>query len=131
MEQNLTPTRALSHCQHAFGQPTTLRLVLWSTSLVAANLSLCPCEIMPKAARARDRCPLFPNRCGLAFVPFLSWPPGWGCSGTLSPNAPCLTSAVAARGHPRRGCGAAAPVTKATEGSQLSKSRTKCLNSHP
>lgn len=32
------------------------------------------------------------------FVPFLSRPPGWVCSGTLSPKLPCPTSAVAAQG---------------------------------
>jgi len=99
-EQNPTPTRAPSLCQHTFGQPKTLRLVLWSTSLASVNLSLCPCEIMPKRCSGQGQMSFVPEQTWPCFVPFLSRPPGWGCSRAPSPKLPCLTSAAEAQGTP-------------------------------
>lgn len=103
----------LFHCQHTFGQPKTLRLVLLTTSLVSANLSLCPCEIMPESCSGQRQMSFVPEQMRPCFVPFLSWPPGWGSGGTLTPKLPCLTSAVAAQGTSLLGRRAAAWAIRA------------------
>lgn len=51
-----------------------------------------------KSCSGQGQMSFVPEQMRCCFVPFLSQPPGWGCSGTLSPNVPCLTSAVAAQG---------------------------------
>lgn len=119
------PTSALSHCQHTFGQPKTLWLVLWSTSLVSVNLSLCPCEIMPKSCSGQGQMSFVAEQMRPCFVPFLSWPPGWGCSGTLSPKLPWLTSAVAAQGTPLPQMQSSCVSRKGTAAAQLPGS-TRC-----
>lgn len=101
------------HCQHTFGRPKTLWLVLLSTSLVSVNLSLCPCEIMPESCSGQGQMSFVSEQMRPCFVPFLSRPPGWGCGGTLSPKLPCLTSAMAAQGTSLLGCRAAARAIRA------------------
>lgn len=68
---------------------------------------------MPESSSGQGQMSFVSEQMRPCFVPFLSWPPGWGCSGTLTPKLVCLTSAVAAQGTSLLGCRAAAWAIRA------------------
>lgn len=68
---------------------------------------------MPESCSGQRQMSFVPEQMRPCFVPFLSWPPGWGSGGTLTPKLPCLTSAVAAQGTSLLGRRAAAWAIRA------------------